>query len=124
VGRRNSKWANRLNPSALLKGFEVPVKANGYPDLSNYLYTGGVAEAGVEIQNFNVVNINMTGTYAGDFAAANKAAGFATTPEGFTWHHSEMMGRMELVQTEAHEAARHSGSVQLYREQHNGQGYR
>jgi predicted nucleotidyltransferase len=62
--------------------------------------------------------------YTGDFAAANKAAGFAATPAGFTWHHSEVLGKMQLVQTEAHEAARHSGSVQLYREQHNGQGYR
>lgn len=72
---------------------------------------------------YNSVSINMTGTYAGDFAAANKAAGFTTIPKGFTWHHTEIMGEMQLIKTEAHRAARHSGGVQLYREQHNGKGY-
>jgi len=119
----NSKWANQLNPNALGKGFEVPVKANGYPDFSQHLYTGGVSPIGVATP-LNTVRINMTGTYAGDFTAANKAAGFSATPAGFTWHHTEAMGELQLINTEAHQAARHAGSVQLYREQNKGQGYR
>ncbi|MBS1656289.1 MAG: HNH endonuclease, partial [Bacteroidetes bacterium] len=119
----NSKWAGQFNPTAWDIGFEVPVKNNGYPDFSKYLYTGGVAQVGAET-SFNTVKITMTGSYAGDFAAANRAAGFADTPKGYTWHHTETMGELQLIQTDAHQAARHSGSVQLYREQHNGQGYR
>lgn len=118
----NSKWANQLNPVALNKGFEVPVKANGYPDFSNYLYTGGVFEVGV-VTPMNTVRINLTGSYTADFAAANRAAGFTTTPDNFTWHHSEVLGELQLISTDAHNAARHSGGVQLYREQHGGQGY-
>ncbi len=30
-------------------------------------------------------------------------------PEGFTWHHNESKGRMELVPTSIHESARHTG---------------
>jgi hypothetical protein len=66
----------------------------------------------------------MTGTYAGDFAAANRAAGFSETPKNYTWNHTEVMGELQLISTDAHNAARHAGSVQLYREKHNGQGYR
>jgi RHS repeat-associated protein len=119
----NSKWADQFNPTALAKGFEVPVKTNGYPDFSKYLYTGGVSPVGVA-NSMNTVKISMTGTYAGDFAAANKAAGLSATPKNYTWHHTENLGELQLVSTEAHQAARHSGSVQLYREQHNGKGYR
>jgi RHS repeat-associated protein len=119
----NSKWAEQFNPTAWAKGYNVPVKSNGYPDFSRYLYTGGVAPVGA-ITSMNTVKIKMTGNYAGDFAAANKAAGFSATPEGYTWHHTEVMGELQLVKTEAHAAARHSGGVQLYREQNNGQGYR
>jgi hypothetical protein len=119
----NSKWANQLNPVALNKGYAVPVKPNGYPDFSQYLYTGGITPTGLATP-LNTVRIKMTGTYTGDFSAANKAAGFTETPKGFTWHHTENMGELQLIQTEVHDAARHSGGVQLYREQHNGQGYR
>ncbi len=119
----NSKWADQFNPTAWSKGFEVPVKTSGYPDFSKYLYTGGVTPLGVA-SSMNTVKITMTGTYAGDFAAANKAAGLSATPKGYTWHHAETMGEMQLIQTEAHEAARHSGGVQLYKDQHNGKGYR
>ncbi len=65
----------------------------------------------------------MTGSYSGDFAAANKAAGFSSTPEGFTWQHTETQGELQLINSEAHSAAKHSGGVQAYKEKHNGQGY-
>jgi len=119
----NSKWANQFNPGALSKGYQVPVKSNGYPDFSKYLYTKAPASPGT-VQSYNTVTIQMTGTYAGDFAAANKLAGFTETPAGFTWNHTEVLGEMQLVERNAHEAARHSGGVQLYKEAHGGRGYK
>lgn len=87
----NSKWANQNNPAALTSGFTIPVKANGYPDFSKYLYTGGVSPVGaVNAQNTQM--IRMTGSYKADFALANRAAGFKKTSDGFTWHHAEVLG--------------------------------
>lgn len=111
----NSKYRGGVNPKALAKGFDVPVKLNGYPDFAKYVYKGAGKSS---------VTIEMTGKYADDFAAANKKAGHASTPKGYTWHHTEVVNRrsgkiynrMELVETPAHEAARHSGGAQIYRE--------
>ena len=79
----------------------------------------------------------MSGNYTDDFARANlksgnmrvsyaAKSGYVTeTPAGFTWHHTEYVymgadgkiyGVMELVETQAHKAAPHSGGVQLYKE--------
>lgn len=64
-----------------------------YVDFSDYLYTKGP----------NDVNIGgLRGTRDLDFAAANKVAGYTETPKGFTWHHHEDLGRMQLVETKVH----------------------
>ncbi len=118
----NSKFAGQLNPKAFGKGYNVPVKSNGYPDFDSYLYTRGPGAPGT-VQPYNTVNIRMTGTYSGDFNAANQAAGLKTTPNGYTWHHTENIGELKLVQSEVHDAARHSGGVQLYKELNGGKGY-
>jgi hypothetical protein len=52
-----------------------------------------------------------TGSRHGDFAAADAKAGYAETPAGYTWHHSEELGRMYLVPTKLHKAVQHSGGV-------------
>ena len=31
------------------------------------------------------------------------------TPSGFTWHHNEMPGKMELVKSDIHDTAKHTG---------------
>lgn len=38
----------------------------------------------------------------------------AETPDGYTWHHSEELGRLELVQTETHHATGHLGGRELW----------
>ncbi|HET9505994.1 MAG TPA: polymorphic toxin-type HINT domain-containing protein [Hymenobacter sp.] len=111
----NSKYRGKLNPIAKGKGFKVPIKKNGYPDFSKYLYKG---------PGKNTVTIEMTGKYGDDFAEANRLAGHTKTPKGYTWHHTEVVNsnggklynEIELVKTNAHQAARHSGGAQLYRE--------
>jgi hypothetical protein len=35
-------------------------------------------------------------------------------PEGFTWHHSEVKGRMELVDTKTHSATAHTGGKSIW----------
>ena len=93
----NSKWANQLNPNAWELGFNVPVKFNGYPDFNAYLYTAGFLKPGTVVENINTVHIKMTGTYEGDFKEANRLAKLQSTPEGYTWHHTENMGELKLV---------------------------
>ncbi|WP_078553792.1 HNH endonuclease [Bacillus alkalicellulosilyticus] len=36
------------------------------------------------------------------------------TPDGFTWHHHEEMGRIQLVETEPHDQSGHSGGRSLW----------
>lgn len=55
------------------------------------------------------VNITQTGTRAGDVAAANKAAGYTRTPEGYTWHHHQDGTTMQLVPREVHALTGHTG---------------
>lgn len=62
-----------------------------------------------------VVTIPYQGSRSRDFTLANKEAGFASTPEGYTWHHANYdpktgKGDMQLVKTSAHETP-HSGGV-------------
>jgi len=48
-----------------------------------------------------------------DFAAANRQAGLARTPDGFTWHHHQDGRTLQLVPRDLHEAIRHAGGVAL-----------
>jgi hypothetical protein len=54
------------------------------------------------------VHVDQRGDWS-DFDAANRAAGFNETPQGFTWHHVEDGRTMELVPRELHQAVRHTG---------------
>ena len=61
------------------------------------------------------VEIRYTGSLESDFMAANAKAGFAKTPRGYTWHHSEELGKMYLVPLELHRAVGHTGGVARYK---------
>ncbi|MES1213010.1 MAG: RHS repeat-associated core domain-containing protein, partial [Singulisphaera sp.] len=87
---RNSHLAGGIHPKT-----GIPFDAQGYPDFS------GVA--------IKTVQIKQTGTYAGDFAAANEAAGLRRTPEGYTWHHHQDATTMQLVPTPVHVQTGHTG---------------
>ncbi|MGK0188836.1 MAG: hypothetical protein ACI9R3_004650 [Verrucomicrobiales bacterium] len=77
-----------------------------------YPYSGGEGKW--------AVNIDYSGSRVDDFAAANKAAGFGErardTPDGFTWHHHEEIGRMELIRSDVHGDFPHSGGVSKFKE--------
>ncbi len=84
---RNEHLAGKVHPKT-----GVLFDKNGFPNFSKNLYKGGK----------NDVIINPTGTNAGDFAAANQAAGYKSTPKGYTWHHHQDKGRMQLVERDIH----------------------
>lgn len=87
------------------RGVSIRYNELGYPDFSKYLYKG--------TDGLSQVKIKLTGNYRSDFAAANAAAGFQATPEGYTWHHHQDIGLMQLVRTDVHESFWHSGGVSL-----------
>jgi A nuclease of the HNH/ENDO VII superfamily with conserved WHH len=82
----------------------VPFKTTGFPDFSEHLYPGGP----------NDVMITPTGKRYSDFSAANKAAGYKSTPKGYTWHHHEDTGRMQLVDTKIHKTTAHTGGYAIW----------
>ncbi|REK48438.1 MAG: hypothetical protein DWQ46_02605 [Planctomycetota bacterium] len=88
-------------------GARVVYNPSGYPDFSRYLYNGN--------DGLNQVRIQLTGTRSGDFVAANRKAGFERKPRGYTWHHHENLGLMQLVRTRIHSEFWHSGGFSLGR---------
>ena len=89
---RNAHLAGGTHPRT-----GVPFNSRGFPDFK-------AAEA-----VSREVRITQTGTRAGDFRAANEAAGFSRTPEGFTWHHHEDGVSMQLVERDIHASTGHTG---------------
>ena len=99
-GVRNGHLAGKVHPKT-----GVPFDNAGFPDFSGNLYKGGL----------NDVLIKPTGNRVADFTAANKAAGYSSTPKGFTWHHHQTTGRMQLVETGVHSQTGHTGGFSLWK---------
>jgi hypothetical protein len=57
------------------------------------------------------VKIKLTGVRRRDEAKANRAAGLASTPSGYTWHHHEVPGIMQLVDSKVHRSIGHEGGA-------------
>ncbi|MEZ4300427.1 MAG: HNH endonuclease [Polyangiaceae bacterium] len=55
------------------------------------------------------VRIELSGSRMTDFARANAAAGLKQTPPGYTWHHHQDRGLMQLVESRVHRYTGHSG---------------
>ncbi|QQR48410.1 HNH endonuclease [Myxococcus xanthus] len=89
---RNAHLAGKKHPVT-----GVPFDMEGYPDFR----AAGVVKAEVKIA--------YTGSRAGDFAAANRAAGLQATPKGMTWHHHQDRTTMQLVPTDVHARTGHTG---------------
>ncbi len=96
---RNGGLAGKVHPKTGIK-----FDSKGFPDFSNSLYKGGV----------NDVMIKPTGNRLNDFDAANKAAGYKSKPKGYTWHHHQSRGRMQLVEENIHSQTGHTGGFSLW----------
>lgn len=86
------------------QGWKVTYDRYGFPDFSPHKYPLGKAE----------VRIKLTGSRSADELAANKAAGYTKTPAGYTWHHHQELGLMQLVDADVHGAFAHTGGVSVY----------
>jgi len=115
-----------FHPQAFLKGFKIPLKANGAPDFSKML--AGIRSG----QKNELKDFKYTGNYAQDFKKADELAGFTELnpkPANTTWHHVEDFdsktgtGTLQLVSRDAHQAASHSGGAAQYRAANRGKGY-
>jgi RHS repeat-associated protein len=95
---RNASLAGDTHPST-----GVPFDDSGFPDFAAFRHP-----------SVPDVRITPTGTRAGDFAAANKAAGLARTPTGYTWHHNQELGVMQLVERNVHAATGHTGGFAIW----------
>ena len=98
-GLRNGHLGGKSHPKT-----GVPFSKKGFPNFKDFLFKGGK----------NDVKIKPTGTRSGDFAAANKAAGYTSTPKGYTWHHHQTTGRMQLVESSVHLRTGHTGGFHLW----------
>ena len=76
----------------------VPFDSNGFPDFSAHRHP-----------DVDDVRINLTGNRNSDFAAANRQAGLPRTPDGYTWHHHQDPGLMQLVDRDIHRQTGHTG---------------
>lgn len=78
----------------------VPFDANGYPIFDQY------AKKTVKFDFPSLEGKSagkcLTGNCTTDFRLANQAAGLASTPPGYTWHHCQDMMTMQLVPQDVH----------------------
>ncbi|WP_437565862.1 RHS repeat-associated core domain-containing protein [Sorangium sp. So ce542] len=86
---RNAQLSGKTHPRT-----GVPFDSAGYPDFR----AAGVVRTEVKI--------TPTGSRPGDFRAANQAAGFSRTPEGYTWYHRQDGTTMQLVPSDIHRIRR------------------
>ncbi len=114
----NSEYAGKnyqLKDQALAKKYPkgVDFTNEGFPNFKPY----SIKEVSFDIPSAasKAADKCLTGVNSHDFAMANKAAGFSSTPKGYTWHHSEDMKTMLLVPTDLHMAVRHTGGASLIR---------
>ena len=89
---RNRALAGKKHPET-----DIPFDKDGFADFS------GVAT--------KTVRVPHTGIHRVDSAAANRAAGYKSTPEEMTWHHHQDGRTMQLVPRSLHEKTGHTGSV-------------
>lgn len=77
----------------------VPFNMHGFPDFSRY------AVKTVDVGSFSNDNA--------DFSAANKKAGLPGTkaPDGYAWHHTQENGKLQLIPSDIHNAAKHTGGA-------------
>ncbi|EDY52439.1 YD repeat-containing protein [Streptomyces clavuligerus] len=90
---RNGKLAGSVHPNT-----GVPFDAQGFPDFSAWRHP--------QVPD---VRIQLTGSRSRDFRLANQAAGLPSTPTGYTWHHHQDRGLMQLIDRQVHADTGHTG---------------
>ena len=78
----------------------VPFDSNGYPIFDRY--ASKTVKFDYPSLEGKTVGKCLTGNCTSDFKLANQAAGLASTPPGYTWHHCQDMMTMQLVPQDVH----------------------
>ncbi|MFV0458755.1 MAG: polymorphic toxin-type HINT domain-containing protein, partial [Actinomycetales bacterium] len=94
---RNSHLAGSTHPTS-----GVPFDDAGFPNFSAWRHP--------EVSD---VRIQLTGSRSKDFRLANEAAGLARTPTGYTWHHHQDTGLMQLIRADIHRTTGHTGGFSM-----------
>ena len=102
----NKKYAGKTFELSGDLGKKYPKGVNfsneGFPEFEPY-----------SIKKVTINNLEGDAYY--DFIKANEAAGYSSTPTGYTWHHVEDGKTMLLVPSDLHGAVRHTGGASLIR---------
>ena len=102
----NKKYAGKTFELSGDLGKKYPKGVNfskeGFPEFEPY-----------SIKKVTINNLEGDAYY--DFIKANEAAGYSSTPAGYTWHHVEDGKTMLLVPSDLHGAVRHTGGASLIR---------
>jgi hypothetical protein len=80
----------------------VPIDDQGFPDFSAWRHP--------QVPD---VRIELSGDRGIDEELANAAAGLDETPDGYTWHHHQDCGLMQLIYTRVHELTGHTGGFTI-----------
>ncbi len=91
-GVRNAKLAGKKHGKS-----GVPFDDDGFPDFSEWA--------------IDDIVITPTGNPASDIAAANR---ISPAPPGYTWHHHQDYGRMQLVPSGLHQLTGHTGGAAIW----------
>lgn len=94
---RNSHLAGSTHPKS-----GVPFDDAGFPNFSAWRHP-----------DVSDVRIQLTGSRSKDFGLANEAAGLARTPVGYTWHHHQDAGLMQLIRADIHRMTGHTGGFSM-----------
>ncbi|MED3648802.1 HNH endonuclease [Halalkalibacterium halodurans] len=117
IAIRNASLAGRVHSSG------VRFNANGFPIFSSR-FTWTIPNSMLKASNsthFRHTNqallneVNRNGSLRLRFTTAQYRDILAgKTPRGYTWHHHEMRGRMQLVETSIHRATGHTGGRAIW----------
>ena len=104
--RNAKKWAGHIfkfEDKALAAKYPkgVPFTKEGFPDFSQYAT--------------KTVSVPLGKSIKQDFKYANKAIGVDKTPTGYTWHHTEKPGILQLIPTDLHKNVPHTGGKAIER---------
>ena len=92
---------------------EFPSKFNA--TLQNYLFTASNSQQFAECNRQLMEAIRSNNQLAQSFNAIQRQQIMrGLTPEGFTWHHNEIAGRMQLVDFEMHWKTGHTGGRAIW----------
>jgi len=99
-GLLNETQRIQIREVARVQGYipTIPRKPGGYPDFSDVIHTVD-----------NLPEEMWSATYSEHFSWLDSRLPNGARPAGYTWHHSEIPGRMELVPFGTHHSTNHIG---------------